>query len=368
MDKSELRRRHSSRDAVDKEEKTGDHAEDDEEEPDIEDLVSSILSRKEVSVAWKDTSVPHLIVYGSLLYFVEQLLVYPSDLLKTRLQVDLRLNNKVWKDWLVLCEHIRAKEGYKGFFRGFTFNTVAGVPAQIVYLATYNWCKEWVEGLGGPAWKASPMAPLCAGALAEGLTSVVWVPLDVVVQKIQLQGGLPDQWESKAKSRNKFAVHIGGPFRSPWQVTQDVIKEDGVRGLWRGFGAHLIAFCPQAAIWWASYEQSKAFLAHRAPDAWRGTPVHLAAGVSAGVINAVVTNPLDTMKVRVQCKVGAGKTAMETITRMVQTEGANSLWKGLAPKIWMAVPVSALSSVCYELIMSLSKKRPPPAPSERKPS
>lgn len=303
--------------------------------------------------------------YGSVLYFVEQLLVYPSDLLKTRLQVDLRPNNKVWKDWLVLCQHIRKKEGYRGFFRGFTFNTVAGVPAQLVYLATYNWCKEWVEGLGGPAWKASPMAPLCAGALAEGLTSIVWVPLDVVVQKIQLQGGLPEHWESKAKAQNQFAQQIGGAFKGPWEVTREVVKEDGVLGLWRGFGAHLVAFCPQAAIWWASYEQSKTLLAARAPAHMQGTPVHLAAGMSAGVINAVVTNPLDTMKVRVQCKVGAGRSAMDTIARMVQTEGPNALWKGLAPKIWMAVPVSALSSVCYELIMSLSKNRPGPCSASR---
>ena len=49
-----------------------------------------LLTRKEVSVGWKDTSIPHLLGYGSLLYVVEQLLMYPSDLLKTRLQADMR--------------------------------------------------------------------------------------------------------------------------------------------------------------------------------------------------------------------------------------------------------------------------------------
>ena len=32
--------------------------------------------------------------------------------------------------------------------------------------------------------------------------------------------------------------------------------------------------------------------------------------------------------------------------------------KGLAPKILMAAPVSALSGVCFEVVMSLSKKKP----------
>ena len=55
---------------------------------------------------------------------------------------------------------------------------------------------------------------------------------------------------------------------------------------------------PQAAIWWASFEESKSFLARRAPDPLQGVPVHFLAGISAGVVNSVVTNPLDTMKVR----------------------------------------------------------------------
>ena len=59
-------------------------------EEEIEDLLYALLTRKEVSVGWKDTSIPHLLCYGSVLYVVEQLLMYPSDLLKTRLQVDLR--------------------------------------------------------------------------------------------------------------------------------------------------------------------------------------------------------------------------------------------------------------------------------------
>jgi hypothetical protein len=180
----------------------------DEEDEDVEDLLMALLTRKEVSVAWKDTSLPHLVGYGSILYIVEQLLMYPSDLLKTRLQVsrtaprtrepnlplashacgvlsaaahprqvDMRHKTDLNKDWLRLCRHIRSTEGYRGFFRGFVFNTAAGIPAQIAYLVTYNWCKEAVENMGGKQWKESPIAPLCAGALAEGITSVVRAPL-----------------------------------------------------------------------------------------------------------------------------------------------------------------------------------------------
>ncbi len=69
---------------------SGGHQEKEGEEEEIDDLLYALLTRKEVSVGWKDTSIPHLLGYGSLLYVVEQLLMYPSDLLKTRLQADTR--------------------------------------------------------------------------------------------------------------------------------------------------------------------------------------------------------------------------------------------------------------------------------------
>ena len=128
-----------------------DNEEEEQEEQEIEDLLYSLLTRKEVSVGWKDTSIPHLLGYGSILYVVEQLLMYPSDLLKTRLQVDLRPDSNLSKvrkwnsslrlvaspvcpvakqaydltwqiarqDWWVLCKHIYKHEGWLGFFRGF---------------------------------------------------------------------------------------------------------------------------------------------------------------------------------------------------------------------------------------------------------
>jgi len=152
-------------------------------------------------------------------------------------------------------------------------------------------------------------------------------------------------------------------FKGALGVIKDVVREDGVLGLWRGMGAHLASFMPQAAVWWASYEESKSLLARHGPASWQGMPGHFLAGISAGVVNSIVTNPLDTMKVRVQTKVGAGSSAFNCLYQMVRREGLTSLGKGLAPKILMAAPVSALSGVCYELVMSLSKiKREPGAP------
>ena len=358
-----------------------------EEEEEIDDLLYELLTRKEVSVGWKDTSIPHLLGYGSLLYVVEQLLMYPSDLLKTRLQADLRPDVNLSKvrgamrrvcmracecssaarncscetvqkidraspcscvrvhlcvhkrgsardgkthcqDWLALCKHIHRHEGWRGFFRGFALNAYGGIPDRLAFLITYNWCKDKVENVSGD----SPLAPLFAGSMAAGLTAGFCVPLDVVVQRMQIQGGLPDAWNgaggigavphstwpSVPPSAQK---HNSVVFKGALGVIKDVVREDGVLGFWRGMGAHLACVVPQAAIWWASFEGSKGFLARRAPNWCQGMPVHFMAGISAGVVSSILTNPLDTIKVRVQLKVGASASALSCLGDMVRHEG-----------------------------------------------
>ena len=229
------------------------------------------------------------------------------------------------QDWWALCKHIHRHEGWHGFFRGFAFNTYGGIPGQLAFLITYNSCKEKVENVAGD----SPVAPLVAGAMAEGLTAGFWVPLDVIVQRVQIQGGLPPGWNGGALGGAHVpSVQQGGfrpVFKGALGVIKDIVREDGVAGLWRGMGAHLVSFMPQAAIWWASFEESKSLLARRAPDSWQGMPCHFLAGVSAGVVNSVVTNPLDTMKVRVQTKIGAGSSAWSCLRGMVRAEGLSSL-------------------------------------------
>ena len=80
------------------------------------------------------------------------------------------------------------------------------------------------------------------------------------------------------------------------------------------------------------------------------------AGISAGVINAVVTNSLDTMKVRVQIKVGAGTSALDCVCKMAQQEGLAGLGKVLAPAMlfsWQR-PVSALPGECCQVVIHVS--------------
>ena len=43
-------------------------------------------------------------------------------------------------------------------------------------------------------------------------------------------------------------------------VARKVLRSDGIRGLYRGFGLSVITYSPSSAVWWASYGSSQRFI------------------------------------------------------------------------------------------------------------
>lgn len=48
------------------------------------------------------------------------------------------------------------------------------------------------------------------------------------------------------------ATYTGG-----LDVVRKVVKSDGIRGLYRGFGLSVLTYSPSSAVWWATYGASQ---------------------------------------------------------------------------------------------------------------
>lgn len=69
------------------------------------------------------------------------------------------------------------------------------------------------------------------GALAEITAGLFYVPADVVTQRLQIQS-LP----SFTKTNRLFT--------GPKHVMREIIKQEGIKGLYRGYLAHILTFAP----------------------------------------------------------------------------------------------------------------------------
>jgi solute carrier family 25 phosphate transporter 23/24/25/41 len=86
-----------------------------------------------------------------------------------------------------------------------------------------------------------------------------------------------------------------GVFRSLDQM----VRIEGVRGLFKGNGTNVIRIAPYSAIQFSSYERYKTEFLARNPTQNHLTPVqNLIAGGMAGVTSLLCTYPLDLIRSR----------------------------------------------------------------------
>jgi hypothetical protein len=115
---------------------------------------------------------------------------------------------------------------------------------------------------------------------------------------------------------------------------------------------------------------------HKDPHKAPGLPVYLFSGAMAGAASVLVSNPLDVAKVRVQTSdiarrpigfwsillqvvrtEGNDPRHIESGCQLISCPGISGMAKGIGPRLCMAVPGSALTFVCYEIVKKLSLKQ-----------
>ena len=97
-----------------------------------------------------------------------------------------------------------------------------------------------VRPLCGADTRPEPVVQMATGALAEAVSASVWIPCDVLQQKLMVQGPL-------RQPRYSGALH----------ATRQIWAHDGLRGFYRGSWATLLAFASYSAVTWPVYEGSK---------------------------------------------------------------------------------------------------------------
>lgn len=155
------------------------------------------------------------------------------------------------------------------------------------------------------------------------------------------------------------------------QMLQRIIRQNGIRGLYRGITATALRDIGYGSYFF-SYEATCRYFArpayphsdtdfqvvesdlHTVP--W---PALLIAGGIAGIAGWITTFPFDPVKTRIQTastpevKKGlfhGGGVTISTITHIWKGEGLRVFWRGLAPTLIRAIPVNMVTFGTFEAI------------------
>jgi hypothetical protein len=106
---------------------------------------------------------------------------HPIDTVKARIQGNARAGLRA------VLASLRS-EGIAGFYRGFPVTFIGSAPASMLYFSSYELCKAHLPAVV-PALGAAPESAthFVAGMLAETVSCVLWVPIDVVKERLQVQ-------------------------------------------------------------------------------------------------------------------------------------------------------------------------------------
>ena len=142
-------------------------------------------------------------------------------------------------------------------------------------------------------------------------------------------------------------------YRSLVSAGRDIVRTEGIRGLFSGFGATAARDAPYAGLYVLFYEQLKRRLAGLANSSADQQPMKsssinfVSGGLAAGLATAI-TNPFDAVKTRLQLMPGRYGNMMRAARLMVQEDGVRSLFGGLGLRITRKALSSALAWTVYE--------------------
>ena len=149
---------------------------------------------------------------GFVADFAASFIYVPSEVLKTRLQLQGRHNNPFfnsgynYKGFSHAARTIYRQEGFSALFYGYKATIFRDLPFSALQFTFYEQGQDWAR-----RWKKSrdiglPLELLTGGA-AGGLAGVLTCPLDVVKTRIQTQVNItePVTKQTSAQSNNAHA-------------------------------------------------------------------------------------------------------------------------------------------------------------------
>ncbi|WWD00725.1 hypothetical protein V866_007660 [Kwoniella sp. B9012] len=379
------------------------------------DVVSPPEVKKKKLVGWQHSAA------GSVGGMAGAIVTSPFDVVKTRLQSDLfrhtasepikkaisatqkdaarsgvRGTLYQFVDTVYLIRRIGVEEGWKALYKGLGPSLVGIIPARAINFYFYPTSKAYlakqfpnapVEQVGQTS-EDSPLIHLSAAVIAGIMTATGTNPIWVVKTRLQLsakrkQNGLPPSSSIVSPSpASTSASPLPGPIAksaaalaktapvstsaaatptampNAFSMTMDIIRKEGITGLYRGLSASYLGVS-EGVIQWVLYERFKRLTSSTSFDSsnqsvlsYMGSIVGASGGAKA--VASLITYPHEVIRTRLRQPAINGIVKytglVQTLKLVIKEEGAASLYGGLTAHLFRVVPNAACMFLIYELV------------------
>ncbi|XP_047352674.1 mitochondrial ornithine transporter 1 isoform X1 [Vespa velutina] len=234
----------------------------------------------------------------------------------------------------------------RGLYAGTMPAVVANVAENSVLFTAYGGCQKVVSKILGKekVEDLSSLGNACAGFFAAFFSSLTLCPTELIKCKLQAM----HEVQSQMDIANKVMARIG-----PWELTRNILKEQGIRGLFVGLTSTIVREMPGYFFFFGGYEVTRELLAKpnqkRDDIGWQKTMV---AGAVGGTVLWLVIFPADVVKSRIQVQ-NLKTPALVVMKDIIKQEGIGALYNGLKPTLIRTIPATATLFITYEYTKKL---------------
>ncbi|KAJ2015502.1 Fe(2+) transporter [Coemansia sp. RSA 2337] len=279
----------------------------------------------------------HLIA-GAAAGIMEHSVMYPFDIVKTRMQVVGSPSSVVYSGVTNALKVISTTEGVRSLWRGVMSVILGAGPAHAVYFATYEQTKKVFTAAAGG--NANSLAAGAAGGVATIVSDALMNPFDVIKQRMQL---------------------AGTGYRNIIDCASKVLRHEGLRAFYVSYPTTLMMNMPFQSIQFGCYDLFRRSLN---PTGSYSPVTHVFAGGMAGAVAAALTTPIDCCKTLLQTRGASADlevraaNSMATAARIIyKQQGLNGFTRGMKPRVIANFPATAISWTTYEYFKWVISRR-----------
>ncbi|KKZ67095.1 hypothetical protein EMCG_07205 [[Emmonsia] crescens] len=190
------------------------------------------------------------LICGGIAGITSVTFTYPLDIVRTRLSIqsasfsELRKGPEQRLPGILQTMKLMYKTegGFRALYRGIV-PTIAGVAPYVgLNFMTYESVRKYLTPDGDI--NPSSYRKLLAGAISGAVAQTCTYPFDVLRRRFQVN----------------TMSGLGYQYASVWDAVKLIVKQEGVRGLYKGIVPNLLKVAPSMASSWLSYELTRDFL------------------------------------------------------------------------------------------------------------
>eukprot|EP00095_Tigriopus_kingsejongensis_P002340 snap_masked-scaffold868_size86715-processed-gene-0.0 protein:Tk02340 transcript:snap_masked-scaffold868_size86715-processed-gene-0.0-mRNA-1 annotation:"tricarboxylate transport mitochondrial precursor" len=273
------------------------------------------------------------IVVGGITGGIEICITYPTEYIKTQLQLDEKVGK--YKGIVDCAKQTVNEKGPSGLYRGLSVLVYGSIPKSAVRFGAFEQFKSVLAAPDGSLSLGSKMLCGLGAGVCEAILAVT--PMETVKVKF-----INDQRSANPK------------FRGFFHGVRHIIAEQGIRGTYQGVTATIIKQGSNQLIRFSVVESLKDLYTGYDTSKRKDIPLYVTGsiGAFAGACSVIGNTPMDVIKTRMQgLEAHRYKNTWDCAKQIWNHEGGKAFYKGTIPRMSRVCLDVGITFVIYDSFM-----------------